>query len=66
MTFGKNYVADEGTDPGFVDAANGDYRLKPDSELIAQGYKSLTDEPMGLTTERMRAKADAVRAKKAK
>ena len=66
LTFGKNYVADEGTDPGFVDAAHGDYRLKPDSELIAQGYKSLTDEPMGLTTERMRAKADAVRAKKAK
>ncbi|MBQ3822154.1 MAG: hypothetical protein II807_03805, partial [Thermoguttaceae bacterium] len=66
LTFGKNYVADEGTDPGFVDPAHGDYRLKPDSELIAQGYKSLTDEPMGLTTERMRAKADAVRAKKAK
>ncbi|MBQ9813076.1 MAG: right-handed parallel beta-helix repeat-containing protein [Thermoguttaceae bacterium] len=66
LTFGDNYVADEGADPGFVDAAHGDYRLKPDSELVAKGYKSLPDEPMGLTSERMRAKAEAVRAKKTK
>ena len=66
LTFGDNYVGDAGTDPGFVDAAHGDYRLKSDSELIAKGYKSLPDEPMGLTSERMRAKAEAVRAKKAR
>lgn len=65
LTFGENYVADAGADPGFVDPVNGDYRLKPDSELLAKGFKSLSDKPMGLTSDRMLAKAAAVRAKKA-
>lgn len=66
VEFGENFVSEEVVDPGFVDAANGDYRLKADSELVAKkGFKSLSDEPMGLTDERMKAKAAAVRAKKA-
>lgn len=64
-----NYVADsdtepDGIDPGFVDPANDNYRLKPDSALIAKGFKSLTSEEFGLTNERMKAKAAAVHAKK--
>ncbi len=64
ITVGENYVADEGTDPGFVDATNGNYRLKADSALLSQGYKSLSSETFGLSNERMKAKAAAWRAKK--
>ena len=34
-------------DPGFVDAAKGDYRLKPDSPALKAGFKPLPIEKMG-------------------
>jgi hypothetical protein len=56
----RNYV---GADPGFVDAAAGDYRLRDDSPLLKDGFKSLPTEKMGLQTERMKAKAAKRRAR---
>lgn len=56
----RNYV---GADPGFVDAAGGDYRLRDDSPLLKDGFKSLPIEKMGLQSERMKAKAAKRRAR---
>ena len=36
-------------DPGFVDAANGDYRLRPDSPAHELGFKPIPVERIGLT-----------------
>ncbi|MCF0234567.1 MAG: hypothetical protein HUK22_06265, partial [Thermoguttaceae bacterium] len=58
----QNFVAEDGKDPGFVDAANGDYRLKADSALVKDGYSSIPGpEEFGLQTPRMKAKAAAAR-----
>lgn len=60
LTFEKNYVGD---DPGFVAPEKGDYRLKDDSPLLKDGFKSLPIQEMGLQTERMKAKAAKAREK---
>lgn len=38
--FGNDYDS-IGKDPGFVDAENGDYNLKPDSPALQAGFKPL-------------------------
>ncbi len=43
-------------DPGFVDAAKGDYRLKPDAALLAQvGFRPIPVEEIGLYADTHRA-----------
>ena len=49
-----NEVLDE--DPGFVDAAHGDVRLKPDSKLLQSiGFKPIPVSEIGLYQDRYRA-----------
>ncbi|MCC7491988.1 MAG: right-handed parallel beta-helix repeat-containing protein [Fimbriimonadaceae bacterium] len=44
------------TDPGFVDAAAGDYRLRPDAPLLSQvGFRPIPAEQIGLYQDRYRA-----------
>jgi hypothetical protein len=63
LTMENNFVAEK--DEGFfVDAARGDYRLKEDSEPARQGFKSLPIEKMGLSSDRMKAKARAWRSRR--
>lgn len=45
VTIGPNLI---NTDPLFVDAARGDYRLKPDSPAYKLGFQRLPIEQMGL------------------
>jgi hypothetical protein len=43
-------------DPGFVDAANGDFRLKPDAEVVKRiGFRPLPVEEIGLYPDPHRA-----------
>ncbi len=42
-------------DPGFVDAARGDYRLKPDSPLLKRGFTPLPLDQIGLVNDGTRA-----------
>ena len=50
---GMLFVAIKG-DPGFVDYANRDYRLKPDSEIfrLLPGFKPIPFERIGLIHRR--------------
>ena len=50
----ENWVTDG--DPGFVDAANGDYRLRPDSEVYKRlpGFEPIPFEKMGLVADELR------------
>jgi hypothetical protein len=43
-------------DPGFVDAAKGDFRLKPDSEVFGElpGFRPIPFEKMGLVRDALR------------
>ena len=41
-------------DPGFVDADGGDYRLRPDSSLLAAGFRPIPVEQMGLYADTFR------------
>ena len=41
-------------DPGFVDAAGGDYRLRLDAPLLATGFIPLPVEHMGLYADDLR------------
>ena len=45
----ENWVTDH--DPGFVNAAQGDFRLKPDSEVFSKlpGFQPIPFEKIGLT-----------------
>ena len=45
---------DEGA-PGFVDAAKGDYRLKPDAPMLKRGFEPLPLEKIGLVKDATRA-----------
>ena len=49
-----NLITDK--DPGFVDAAKGDFRLRPDSEVFTKlpGFKPVPLEKMGLVTSELR------------
>ena len=42
-------------DPHFVDAAKGDYRLKPDSPALKMGFKPIPVEKIGLHNDEFRA-----------
>ena len=42
------------TDPLFVDAAKGDYRLKPESPAIALGFKEIPFDKIGLYLDELR------------
>lgn len=59
----NNYVTESDDGSFFVDAANGDYRLKEDSAPAREGHASLPVAEMGLTSERMKAKAKAWRSR---
>jgi hypothetical protein len=50
----ENWVTDG--DPGFVDAAQGDFRLKPDSEVFTKlpGFQPIPMEKMGLVQDELR------------
>ena len=63
IKFEKNVVVESVDEPGFVDPENGDFRLKEDSALAKEGYKSLTSEKMGLTSERAIKRRDAARSR---
>lgn len=54
VLFEENYV---GTDPGFVDAGKGDYRLKADSPVWKLGFKPLPYGEMGLRKDSYRKTA---------
>ena len=43
-----------GADPGFVDAANGDFRLASDSPALAQGFKPIPVDRIGLRIDEYR------------
>jgi hypothetical protein len=60
---GRPYWSAAVTVTRFVDASAGDYRLRDDSPLLKDGFKSLPTEKMGLQTERMKAKAAKRRAR---
>ncbi|MCE5239341.1 right-handed parallel beta-helix repeat-containing protein [bacterium] len=45
---------DEGN-PGFVNAARGDYRLKPDAPMLKRGFEPLPLEQIGLVNDATRA-----------
>lgn len=51
VQFEGNYIGD---DPGFVDMAKGDYRLKKDSPVLKSGFKPLPYEKMGLQKDTYR------------
>ena len=50
----ENWVTD--TDPGFVDAANGDFRLLPEAQVFTKlpGFEPIPFEKMGLFTDELR------------
>lgn len=50
----ENWVTDQ--DPGFVDAAQGDFRLRPDSPVFARlpGFRPVPFEQMGLVQDELR------------
>ncbi|NCO40126.1 MAG: hypothetical protein GW892_15600 [Armatimonadetes bacterium] len=50
----ENWVTDG--DPGFVDAAKGDFRLRPDAEVFTRlpGFQPIPFEKMGLYTDELR------------
>ena len=57
----RNFVAEEDDGSLFVDASTGDYRLKEDSRLINEGYRSLPVGEMGVTSDAMKSKVSARR-----
>ena len=60
----NNFVAEEDDGSFFVDAASGDYRLKKDSAPARQGFESLPIDQMGLSSKRMKAKAEIWRSRR--
>jgi len=52
----ENWVTDR--DPGFMDAARGDFRLKPDAEVFPRlpGFKPIPFEKIGLYADQLRPK----------
>jgi hypothetical protein len=56
VTFRDNLLD---TDPHFVDAAHGDYRLRPDSPAFKLGFQPLPLEKIGLYLSPERAKIKA-------
>ncbi len=60
----NNFVAEEDDGSFFVDAASGDYRLKKDSAPARQGFESLPIDQMGLSSKRMKAKAEVWRSRR--
>ncbi len=50
----ENWVTDR--DPGFVDTAHGDFRLRPDSEVFRRlpGFKPIPFEQIGLVADELR------------
>ncbi|MDO5308058.1 MAG: right-handed parallel beta-helix repeat-containing protein [Planctomycetia bacterium] len=59
----NNYVVEEVDDALFVDASNGDYHLREDTDLTRKGYASLPIEQMGVLQKRMRDKVALRRAR---
>jgi hypothetical protein len=55
----ENWVVDH--DPGFVDAAHGDFQLKPSAEVFTRlpGFKPIPFEKMGLYADELRPKPPA-------
>jgi hypothetical protein len=45
-----------GTDPGFVDAAHGDFRLKPGSQAASLGFQAIPFEQIGPRAPAAKAK----------
>ena len=56
----ENWAVDH--DPGFVDAAHGDFRLKPDAEVFRRlpGFKPIPFEKIGLRADELRPKPHSV------
>jgi hypothetical protein len=49
-----NWITD--ADPGFVEAASGDFRLRPDAQVFTRlpGFQSIPLEKMGLYADELR------------
>jgi len=59
--FGENFVAAAGEEPGFVDAAKMDFRLKPDSPVFKKlpAFKPIPMEKIGLYVDEYRPRLPA-------